>query len=274
MILPRSYLFVPGHRPELYAKACAAGAGAVIVDLEDAVPPEAKLAARAALAAWLSPAQPVLVRINAVGSECFDADLALCRLPGVAGIVLPKADDAAAIEHIARHLPRPVPVLPLIETALGLWNAEAVARAAQVQRLIFGSIDFQLDTGIEGEDEELLFARSRLVLVSRVFGLAPPVDGVSTAIDDAAAVTADARRARRLGFGAKLCIHPCQIAPVHAAFAASAEELTWARRVVAAAEACGGAAVALDGRMVDLPVILKARDMLARTASANERTPQ
>lgn len=272
MSLPRTYLFVPGHRPERYAKACAAGAGAVIVDLEDAVPPEAKVAAREALAAWLAPAQPVLVRINAAGTEWFDADLELCRRPGIAGIVLPKAEAVADIERIARHLPQAVPVLPLIETALGLWHAEAVARAPQVQRLIFGAIDFQLDTGIEGEGEELLFARSRLVLVSRVCGLAAPVDGVSTAIDDVAAVAADARRARRLGFGAKLCIHPAQVAAVHSAFAPSPEEVERARRIVAAAVA-GGAAVALDGRMVDLPVILKAREILARIASEPERKP-
>lgn len=271
MSLPRSYLFVPGDRPERYAKACAAGADAVIVDLEDAVAPEAKDAARAALVAWLSPAQPVLVRINAAGTPWFDADIAICSLPGVAGVVLPKAADEREIESLALHLPG-VAILPLIESAAGLWNVEAVAHASQVQRLLFGSIDFQLDTGIEGEGEELLYARSRLVLASRACGLPAPVDGVSTATTDAEAVAADTRRARRLGFGAKLCIHPAQVAAVHAAFAPSADEIARARRIVAAADAAGGAAVALDGRMIDLPIILKAREILGRIAHDNERT--
>lgn len=263
MILARSYLFVPGDRPERYAKACAAGADAVIVDLEDAVPPDSKEAARSALAAWVSPRCPVLVRINASDTQWFDADLALCRLLGVAGVVLPKAEDATVIENMALQLQHAVPILPLIESARGLWNVKAVAQAPSVQRLVFGSIDFQLDMGIEGDGEELLFCRSQLVLVSRVCGLPSPVDGVSTAIVDTASVEADARRAHRLGFGAKLCIHPAQIAAVHTAFAPSPAEIEWARGIVAAAATTSGA-VSVDGRMVDLPVIHKAKKIIGR----------
>ena len=259
-MVARSYLFVPGNRPERFDKACAAGADAVIVDLEDAVPLADKAAAREALAAWLSPRQPVLVRINAFDTEWFEDDLALCARPGVAGIVLPKAEHEAAIARLAAA--GAPAILPLIESGLGLWNAAALARLPRVELLVFGSIDFSFDMGIQEGHETLLYARSQLVLASRVAGIAAPVDGVTTAFDEADRVHADTLRARALGFGGKLCIHPKQVAPVHEAFAPTAEQVTWAGRVVAAAAAAQGGAVALDGKMVDRPVILIAQQML------------
>jgi citrate lyase subunit beta/citryl-CoA lyase len=259
-MLPRSYLFVPADRPERFDKACAAGADAVIVDLEDAVPAAGKAAARAALMAWVSPRQPVLVRINAADSAWFRDDLKLCALPGVAGIVLPKAENEGALAMLAGA--GAAAILPLIETGLGLWNAAALARQPRVQRLVFGSIDFSLDLNIQESHETLLHARSQLVLASRVAGVAAPVDGVTVSFDDPARVQADTLRARALGFGGKLCIHPKQVAPVHQAFAPTEEQLAWAGRVVAAAGAAQGGAVAVDGRMIDRPVILIAQQML------------
>ena len=259
-MLARSYLFVPGNRPERFDKACAAGADAVIVDLEDAVPPADKQAARDALAAWLSPQQPVLVRINGADSVWFEDDLVLCAVPGVAGIVLPKAEHEASLARL--DAAGAAAILPLIESGLGLWNAAALARMPRVQRLVFGSIDFSLDLNIQESHETLLYARSQLVLASRVAGIAAPVDGVTTSFDDPARVHGDTLRARALGFGGKLCIHPKQVAPVHEAFAPTAAELDWAGRVVAAAEAAQGGAVALDGKMVDRPVIMIAQHML------------
>jgi citrate lyase subunit beta/citryl-CoA lyase len=259
-MLPRSYLFVPGNRPERFDKARAAGADAVIVDLEDAVPPGEKASARAALTAWLAPHRPVLVRINGFDSAWFEDDLALCGMPGVAGIVLPKAEHEAAVARVLGAGAQAV--LPLVESGLGLWNAAALARLPRVKRLVFGSIDFSLDLNIQESHETLLYARSQLVLASRVAGVAAPVDGVTTGFDEPAHVQADTLRARALGFGAKLCIHPKQIAPVHQAFAPTAQEVDWAKRVLAAAEAAQGAAVAVDGRMVDRPVILIAQQML------------
>lgn len=276
---PRSYLFVPGHRPDRYARALASGADAVIIDLEDAVPEADKASARQALAQWLSShpataagtssAPQVLVRLNASGTGPHDADVQACRqgLARLHGVVLPKSEHPADLARLAHALPGAA-LLPLIESAQGLAASLDVARAPGVQRLVFGSIDFQHDLGIDGEGEELLLFRSQLVLHSRLAGLAPPVDGVSTALDDAPAVHAEAQRARRLGFGAKLCIHPRQIAPVHQAFVPTAAQLDWARRVLAAAQASGGAAVALDGAMVDRPVILRAQSLLARAESA------
>nr|WP_314623291.1 CoA ester lyase [uncultured Noviherbaspirillum sp.] len=253
----RSYLFVPGDRPERYAKALAAGADAVIVDLEDAVAPAAKDAARAALRAWLGPQQAVLVRVNSADTPWFAEDMALAGLPGVAGIVLPKAERPDDIARLMQAGARSV--LPLIESALGFHHALELARQPGVERLLFGSIDFSVDLGMTEDDETLRYFRSQLVLVSRLAGILPPVDGVTTTLDDIDRITGDTRRARRHGFGGKLCIHPRQVAPVNEAFAPSAEEAAWAVRVLQAVENTDGAAVALDGKMVDRPVMLQAQ---------------
>ena len=264
-IQPRSYLFVPADRPDRIAKALASGADAVICDLEDAVAPAAKLGAREALAEWLAraggaPPKPLIVRINSVGSAWFDDDLAVCRAPAVQALMLPKAERADDIAHVAAATGKPV--IALVETAAGMDELRAVARAPGVVRIAFGSIDFQLDLGIVDDGDALLAFRSQLVLASRVAGLAPPIDGVSTAIGDAAAVSADARHARNLGFGAKLCIHPTQVQAVNDAFSPGADELAWARRVGDAMRDAGGAAVAVDGKMVDRPVRLRAEALL------------
>jgi citrate lyase subunit beta/citryl-CoA lyase len=259
---PRSYLFVPANRPERFDRACASGADAVIVDLEDAVPPAEKETARDALSNWLDPGQPVLVRVNAVDTPWHEADVAMCAQPGVAGIVLPKAEMlSGAVEALIASGDRLL--LPLIETAIGLTRAREIARAPGVRRLVFGSIDFQVDLGIDGDGEELLFFRSQLVLTSRLAGIDAPVDGVCTEIDDPEQLQADTLRAKRQGFGAKLCIHPRQVPLVNDCFSPTAEEIAWAERVLTAANKASGAAIAVDGRMVDRPVLLKAERILA-----------
>lgn len=262
-MIPRSYLFVPADRPERFAKALACGADAVIVDLEDAVALAAKVAAREALADWLASAghqSQIVVRINAVDTPWFAADLALCQSPAVAAVMVPKAERAADLDCGGKR------VLPLVETAAGIDAVRELAQAPGVQRLVFGSIDLQLDLGIDGDGEELLLFRSQLVLASRLAGLAPPVDGVSTAINDMVQLQADTHRARRLGFGAKLCIHPQQVAVVNGGFSPSEEEITWAKRVRQAADQAGGAAVSVDGKMIDRPVILRAEALLRQVA--------
>ncbi|HRQ57434.1 MAG TPA: CoA ester lyase [Azoarcus taiwanensis] len=262
----RSWLFVPGNRPERFEKALASGADAVILDLEDAVAPADKGAARAAVAAWLSPDRPVYLRINAADTEWFADDLELVGNPGVAGVVLPKAEAADVLARVAVRLARAAVLLPLVETGFGVARAETLAAQPRVLRLMFGTIDFQLDLGIDGEGEELAFFRSKLVLASRLAGVQPPIDGVTTAIRDLDRLQADTQRARRMGFGGKLCIHPDQVATVNRAFAPSDEELAWAHRVVEAAGAADGAAVAVDGKMVDRPVLLRAQRMIAEAA--------
>src|SRR2546427_5086813 len=126
-LAPRSYLFVPGNRPDRYAKAIAAGADAVIVDLEDAVPPKDKTSARAALAAWLSPEHPVLIRVNGAESSWFREDLVLCKTPGVAGGVLPHAGKIEDIRLISEHFRAATPIFALIEAPPGVLDAPAVA---------------------------------------------------------------------------------------------------------------------------------------------------
>lgn len=255
----RSYLFVPGNRPDRYDKACATRAHAVIVDLEDAVPPGDKVQARSALAQWLSAERPVLVRVNASETPWFDDDLRACTRPGVSGIVLPKAERAEAIGRIA-SVCAGAPILPLIESARGLWNAMAIAQAAGVQCLLFGSLDFQADLGTG--DDDLLHARSQLVLISRVAGIAAPVDGVTQAIDDPELLRRDCHRSRQLGFAGKACIHPNQVDIVNGCYGPTAEEMAWADRVVTAFERTHGNAVQVDGRMVDRPVLLRAQAIL------------
>jgi len=262
MTQPRSYLFVPGDRPERFAKARASGADAVIVDLEDAVAPANKGAARDAVAGALDAAHPVVLRINGADTAWFEDDARLAAHPGVSAVMLTKA---AAVEAVAalRTASGGKPVLALVESAAGMANLAALAAAQGVARLVFGSIDFQLDLDIADDDLALLPFRMQLVLASRVANLPPPVDGVTTALDDAARIESEARRARSLGFGAKLCIHPRQVPIVNGAFSPGAAEVAWAQRVVEAAAASGGAAVAVDGKMVDAPVLARARRLLA-----------
>lgn len=258
----RSYLFVPANRPDRFAKAYESGADAIILDLEDAVPPAEKLAARENVASWLSIDRPVYVRVNASNAEWFQDDVAAINRPGVAGVVLPKAETHGEVAFLASSLPSHVKILPLAETALGVWNALELAAAPQVERLIFGSIDFQLDTNIIGENEELLYARSRIVLASRVAGVLPPLDGVTTTIDNDNILSVDVQRARQLGFGGKLCIHPKQVKSINNGFLPSTQEVAWAKTIMEAIANMGEGALRLDGSMVDRPVIEKARKII------------
>ncbi len=258
---PISYLFVPATRPERFDKALAAGADRVIIDLEDAVAPADKDLARDALANWLAAGQPVAVRINSSDTEWFARDLALCGQANVAEVILPKAAEVADVKRVVQAGAKSV--MLLIESAQGIAHLNALAACEKVTRLIFGTIDFCVDMGIENDDRELDYFRSQLVLASKLAGLDAPVDGVTTAIDDAAVLSADILRGKRFGFGAKLCIHPKQVAPVNATYLPQADEIAWARRVMDAAGAADGAAVQVDGKMVDKPVLIRAQRILS-----------
>jgi len=277
LALARTFLFVPGDRPERLARALASGAGGVIVDLEDAVAPERKDAARTQIAEGFA-ALPsdahgrMLVRVNAFGTPWHADDRALvARLAAqrlLAGVVLPKAERAADLAALAQAVGPATALLPLIESVAGLDAVDALAASPQVLCLVFGHLDFQADAGMAcGPDEaELVPVRLALVLASRRAGLAPPVDGVTADWRDTARLTAEASRARRGGFGAKLCIHPDQVTGVAAAFSPSADELAWASRVCDAVRAAGGGVVNVDGRMVDGPVVKLAERLLAQDA--------
>ena len=265
----RTYLFVPGNRPERFAKALASGADAVVLDLEDAVAAEAKSDARRAIADWAASApaaerQRVVVRINDAESALFADDLRLLASAGLQQAMLPKAERAEAVAAVCAALPG-ARVLALIETARGLSRVDAVAGSPGVVRLVFGTLDFALDLDLDIAEQAdgLAHAASRLVLAARLAGQAAPVAGVTPQIDDEARLLADLAWSRRFGFGAKLCIHPRQIDPIHAALAPSAQAVAWARRVLAADTAQPGAAQ-LDGRMIDRPVVLQAQRTLER----------
>lgn len=259
-------LFVPADRPERFAKAAASGADAIIVDLEDAVAPAAKDAARAGLAEALPPGVAVLVRVNAAGTPWHDADVALvARQPGL-GLMLPKAEDAATVVRVASRIGADRVFVALVESALGIHRAVEIATVPGVTQLAFGPADFCNDIGSDAGNEALLLARSSLVLASRIGGLAAPLDGPCFDFRDPAATRAEAAHARALGFGGKLSIHPAQVAWVRDAFRPSEAEAAWARRVLSAGAAGGAAGV--DGMMVDAPVLARARRVLERLGDA------
>jgi citrate lyase subunit beta/citryl-CoA lyase len=256
-----AWLFVPGSRSDRFDKAAVSGADELILDLEDAVAPADKGDARDAVADWLGRGSG-WVRINAAGTEWFEADVAaLATLPGLRGLMLPKSEDVAVLERLAGILGGRR-IIALIETCLGLARARELAGADGVARLAFGSVDFALDLGAVEDDLSLLTARSELVLASRLAGLAAPIDGVTTVLRDAGAIARAAERSHALGFGGKLCIHPAQISPVRVAFAPAAEEIAWAREVLAAASVSAVGAVSVRGQMVDRPVVERARRIL------------
>lgn len=270
--LARSFLFVPANRPDRYAKALASGADAVIIDLEDAVAPDVKAAARTQLTGGLA-AMPaadrarVLVRINAGGTPWHEDDLLLVgRLAkeGLGGVVLPKLETVAELGRVAAAAGPACALLPMLESATGLAALDVLAAGPGVTRLVFGNLDFQADLGMAcGPDEaELQPVRLALVLASRRAGLATPVDGVTPGTGDLAQVQRDAECSRRSGFGARLCIHPAQVAVVNTALGPTAAELDWARRVVEASRNADGVTT-LDGRMVDAPVLRLAQRTLA-----------
>ena len=270
MAAPRTYLFVPGDRPDRFDKALASGADRIVLDLEDAVAPAAKEDARGAVVARIAAAsdaelERLVVRINDESTEWFDADLGHLQGTTVRALMLPKAERPQTVARVRSRRPGSE-ILALIETARGVLHAEALAEAPGVGRLVFGTLDFALDLGLSGDPIGFDHAASRLALASRAAGLAAPVAGVTPEIYDEARLLADFARARAHGFGAKLCIHPKQIGAVHAALQPTPAELEWARRVVAAAEGAAGA-VQVDGRMVDRPVLERARSLLARADS-------
>jgi citrate lyase subunit beta/citryl-CoA lyase len=268
----RTLLFVPGNRPERFEKAARSGADAVVLDLEDSVPAAEKAAARAAIEReWgrlQNLAVALVVRINAADSPTGAEDLTwLARLQAPAAVMVPKAECAQTLERTHKLL-NGVVTLPLIESAAGYAALPSLGGATGVLRLVVGHIDFMADTGLQCDDDEAELAplRFALAIASRVNRLAPPVDGVTVRIADDDRLRQDVRRAMRFGFAGKLCIHPSQVSAIHVAFMPNEAELAWARKVLAADAAAHGAAVQVDGRMVDVPVVMQARRTLARAA--------
>jgi len=269
LALSSNFLFVPGTRPERFQKALDSGADAVILDLEDAVPvAEKELARNAIRSAWPSFSKEqkgrLVIRSNSPGSQFYSADLILAQELDITSILIPKSESLDQMNGAALLLPNTA-IIPMIETALGLDHLREIANSNQVIRLALGNIDLQADLGMacDADETELQTARFQIVLASRLAAIAPPIDGVTQSTDNIEQITHDAKRAKRMGFGAKLCIHPKQLAIVQAAFMPSQEDLVWAKRVIEADKASKGGAVKLDGRMIDRPVVVLAQRTLA-----------
>lgn len=266
--LYRSFLFVPGNRPDRFAKALSSGADAVIIDLEDSVAPDLKTQARAEVKnfATENPQNIFWLRINAIDTPYFADDVAICAdIANLAGIILPKTESA---KHVQALSATGKPIVPLIETPAGVLAISEIVRATGVQRLCFGALDLMLEMDITPDtaDADILLndVRNRLLLNSHVSGLQKPIDTVYPHINDTDGLQNFAIRAKNLGFAGMLCIHPKQVATVHKAFAPSQEQLDWAQKIVDHAEASGSLAFKLDGEMVDQPVINRARGFLQK----------
>lgn len=259
-------LFLPADRIDRFDKAVASNADAIIVDLEDAVSPSARPNARDRLhelAPRIAAAPvPVILRINAVGTSDHADDLAIAHDLPLAGIMLAKAESADDVTNVG--VACGCKIVSLIETARGLAAARTIATRSA--RLAFGSLDFAIDLGCAHDRDALAAARAELVMASRLAGIAAPLDGITTAIDDAALVEDDARYASRMGFGGKLLIHPAQIAPATVGLSPDDSEVAWARRILAAAAeaAAGRGALSVAGTMVDAPILRRAERIIAR----------
>ncbi|WP_459715906.1 HpcH/HpaI aldolase/citrate lyase family protein [Actinophytocola sp. KF-1] len=265
----RSYLYVPGDQPRLLAGAAGRGADTLIADLEDAVAVPNKGAARSAVASYLDTAT-AWVRVNA---DTLAEDLAaIADRPGLAGVVVPKAEPAVLSEVDVLLGSREVPVLALVETARGLRHLHAVAESPRVVRLGLGEADLAGELHLRpGPDrEELWPIRSAVVVASAAAGLAPPVGPVHTAVRDLADLRRTTELLLRQGFRARTAITPAQLATINAVFTPSAEEVEQARATVALLSPGTGVAVDADGRMVDEAVVRSAREVLARSAGLQE----
>jgi citrate lyase beta subunit len=263
---PRSLLFAPGDDPAKLSKALAAGAGCVIADLEDAVADAAKERARATVADALAGRGEArcAVRVNALDHPNAPDDLALAADHRADAILVPKARAATLRELDATALPT---IIAIVETAAGLQESATIAAVDGVSSLLLGSVDLGQELRLipRPDGQELLFARSKLVIDSAAAGIGPPIDGVHLDLDGLDALRAECELVRSLGFGGKACIHPRQLAVVDRAFRPSEAESERARRIVRdfeAALADGVGVVRIDGEMVDRPVYEHARDIL------------
>lgn len=284
----RSWLYAPGNNARLLDRVFQAGADAVILDLEDAVPAGEKARARALVAEVVRgranvPGPAVFVRINHPDAGLVEAELRALVGSGLHGLRVPKVEDAATVARVAAELgaceeaaglaPGSVSLVCNVETARGVRRAEEIAaESTRVLGLAFGAADFARDIGaaVGPEGVETLYARSALVLASRVAGVRPPVDSVYTQLQDDVGFERSTRQGRALGFFGRSAIHPRQLPIIHAVYSPTAEELAWAREVVTAASAAegrgSGAFRLASGEFVDVALVRRARDLLELSA--------
>ncbi|WP_031035939.1 HpcH/HpaI aldolase/citrate lyase family protein [Streptomyces sp. NRRL F-5650] len=262
---PLTWLYAPGDRPRVVAKALAAGADVVVVDLEDAVAADRKEYARDATAELLTEPQPVPVhvRVNALDGPLAAADLAaLARLPGLAGLRLPKVTAPEQVTGVAEGTGGP-PLYALLETALGVERAYRIAGAHPALRgIALGEADLRADLGVRG-DAGLDWSRSRVVVAARAAGLAPPSQTVHPDTRDLEGLAASCAHGRALGFLGRAAIHPRQLPVIERAYLPTERELEEAETIVKAAAVQPGAQALPDGRFIDAAVVATARRTLS-----------
>lgn len=293
----RSYLYAPGDNEKLLGKVFTAGADAVVLDLEDAVAPAYKALARQLITKTLQSVSDndgnlpaIYLRINAISTPYWQADIAHAVHPLVCGVRIGKAESLAELQAADNELAAvearnglavgALRIVPTIESAAGLVNAAAMARHPRVEAFSFGAADFVKDIRAEVDEQETqtLFARSQLVVVSRAAGLNPPIAAVYTQLKDMEGLRASSEAQRRLGFFGRSCIHPAQLPIVHEVFTPKTATVAEARAIVAAFEQAqsSGAAVATlaSGQFVDAPIVERARAVLSLAEAFAEATPQ
>lgn len=287
----RSALFVPGNRPDVIDKAVNTAADMVIIDLEDAVPPdqkkEARIQAREKVEHYRE--RRIIIRVNGIDSDFIEADLDEVVTEEFWCLMIPKVEDLPGVQKLAVRLSKleekkglnkgTVKLIPLIETAQGVQSiSEILADSSISQRLYtcaFGAADYTLDMGIEMtlSGDELLYPRSRIAVACRAAGLEPPLDSpYMLDIKDVEGLKSDALRAKQLGFQGKLCIHPIQIAPCNQIFSPTSEEIRHAEIIIRAfdeASAKGVGALQLEGKFIDAPIVQRARRVMTMAAFKN-----
>ena len=276
----RSYLFVPGHRADMLANAGGRGADAVIADLEDAVAPAERPAARETVAAWLAgldaPTFETWVRIN---SSMVATDLAAVGPAMLNGLLVPKVRSGADLAAVMGYLDQMeadagvpagrIRLIPIVETAAAMRALDEIATAPRVQQLMIGELDMAADLGVDPANiEAFIPLRMAVVVASAAAGIDPPLGPISPDFRDLEVFAADTRRLCRQGFGSRPAIHPAQVSVINAAFTPDPAAVERARRLVTmyeAATAAGeGAVTDEDGHMVDEAVVQVARRLLAR----------
>ena len=264
----KTWLFVPATRIDRVKKAFASGTDAVIVDLEDAVATTDKVQARKDLQVYYNSQdyQPIWVRINKAGSEEFFKDVVLCQqMPNLAGVLLAKAEQASDIESV--HKLTDLPVIALIETALGLYQIDSMAKSAGLLAFSYGFLDLcndlQVHVGTAAADVIANRIRYQLLLTSKVHQLLAPIDTVYTDFNDGKGLGQRVQLWSQMGMSGMLCIHPKQVATVKQSLQLTDTDIEFARRVIEEYERSGQAIFKIDGEMVDAPVIERCRQLLS-----------
>ena len=291
MELLRSLVFVPGNRANMLERALGFGADVVMVDLEDSVPPGEKVAARELAVEWVprlrAAGRRVMVRVNSLDTGLTADELTAVVSPDLAGISIGKGDTQWDLQQVDRLLSPleasagieagSLRVIPWIETAMAIVHVYEMARASRrIAGIAFGAEDYTNDMGVIRNDfgEECYYARSAVAVAAKAAGVAA-LDGPFVGFRDPDGLRTDAGNARQMGYTGKFAIHPAQIDIINETFSPHPDDVAYAQRVLAAwdeAEAAGRGSLSIDGRMVDVPVVKRAQNLLALVAEIERQT--